>query len=41
MVGWSFLFDLEGRVAGSESGCKHWGRRDVPQRKGAGSYVQC
>lgn len=34
MVGLFFLFDLEDRVAGSESGGKHLGRSDVPQGKG-------
>lgn len=39
MVGWSFLFDLEGRVAGSESGGKHLGRSDVPQGQSAGGWA--
>lgn len=39
-MGWSFLFDLEGRVAGSQSGDKHLGSSDVPQGKGAGGWAQ-
>lgn len=40
MVGWSFLFELEGRVARSDSGGKRLGRSDVPWGKGTSREAQ-